>query len=322
MPLSPLGGALDTAPAFATPTFDINPRPLSKVSAPNTMAASAFRVGDRIKDAVASVTPNLVTLAKANPSGFNNFKDGVGDGNATFYVLADTSGNWEAQYGLYSDDASTLTRSALPLSSSTSTGVQVVFSGPVTAFGNWPALAELATACGMAGGRYYGSIAQQGRGVGGVPTLPYRIAYFTPVFVGQAFATFQVGIRSGGNNAPALCDLGLYNTWAGAPYQLLGSQTGVSTVSPGAQLTSRIVPGQPLPPGWYWVGFLSQTPSGLSIFICNATTNAPLLGTDGTGDTTVCGYAWSGLSQLPLIVSTSSLAANSQAPMAIVAAGL
>jgi hypothetical protein len=242
MPLSPLGGALDTAPTFATPTFDINPRPLSKVS-PNLLPVQAFAVGDRIKDG-ATVTPALVTLARANPVGFSNFKDGVGNGNATFYVLTDTTGNWEAQYGVYNDAAGTLTRAAVPLASSGSPGSQVAFSGTISVFGNWPAAALMSTAFGVGNSRFIGPYNRNA----GINSLRSNTVFYLPIFIPQAFSSFQI-MFSGGVNTNV--DVGLYSNRGGAPFQMLGQQTGLNPVVGGQQQTSVISCG-PRPPGMHW----------------------------------------------------------------------
>lgn len=244
MPVVGVGLPPGLGPSPNAPPFDFTARKLAGASAPVPVAPAAFRAGDRIKDAASSVTSSLVTLAKNNPAGFNNFRDGVGDGNSCFYCLIDTAGNWEVTYGQYTDAAGTLTRAAVPMSSNTSPGVQATFSGTVTVFGNWPAGAELATGFGVPTGYFVGPWLRTQQNT----TLRSNYVFYCPVMIPSPFSSFQMMFQGGG--APNSLDVGLYNAVGGVPFQLIGRQTGIAPT--GGVQKSSVITCAPSPQGLYW----------------------------------------------------------------------
>lgn len=85
----------------------------------------AFVVADRVQETTTSTGTGTITLAGA-VTGFQSFA-AVGNGNNTFYTIADQSGsNWEVGIGTYTSSGTTLSRDTV-LSSSNS-GSLVNFS--------------------------------------------------------------------------------------------------------------------------------------------------------------------------------------------------
>jgi len=85
----------------------------------------AFVVADRVQETTTSTGTGTITLAGA-VTGFQSFA-AIGDGNNTFYTIADQSGsNWEVGIGTYTSSGTTLSRDTV-LSSSNS-GSLVNFS--------------------------------------------------------------------------------------------------------------------------------------------------------------------------------------------------
>jgi len=85
----------------------------------------AFVIVDRVQETTTTTGTGTVTLAGA-VTGFQSFA-AVGNGNTTFYTIADQSGsNWEVGVGTYTSSGTTLSRDTV-LSSSNS-GSLVNFS--------------------------------------------------------------------------------------------------------------------------------------------------------------------------------------------------
>ena len=85
----------------------------------------AFVLKDRVQETTTTTGTGTVTLAGA-VTGFQSFA-AVGNGNTTFYTIADSSGsNWEVGVGTYTSSGTTLSRDTV-LSSSNS-GSLVNFS--------------------------------------------------------------------------------------------------------------------------------------------------------------------------------------------------
>ena len=85
----------------------------------------AFVLADRVQETTTSTGTGTITLAGA-VTGFQSFA-AVGNGNNTFYTIADQSGsNWEVGIGTYTSSGTTLSRDTV-LSSSNS-GSLVNFS--------------------------------------------------------------------------------------------------------------------------------------------------------------------------------------------------
>ena len=85
----------------------------------------AFVVADRVQETTTSTGTGTITLAGA-ATGFQSFA-AIGNGNTTFYTIADQTGsNWEVGIGTYTSSGTTLSRDTV-LSSSNS-GSLVNFS--------------------------------------------------------------------------------------------------------------------------------------------------------------------------------------------------
>jgi hypothetical protein len=85
----------------------------------------AFVVADRVQETTTSTGTGTITLAGA-VTGFQSFA-AIGNGNTTFYTIADQTGSdWEVGVGTYTSSGTTLSRDTV-LSSSNS-GSLVNFS--------------------------------------------------------------------------------------------------------------------------------------------------------------------------------------------------
>ena len=85
----------------------------------------AFVVADRVQETTTSTGTGTITLAGA-ATGFQSFAV-IGNGNTTFYTIADQTGSdWEVGVGTYTSSGTTLSRDTV-LSSSNS-GSLVNFS--------------------------------------------------------------------------------------------------------------------------------------------------------------------------------------------------
>jgi hypothetical protein len=98
----------------------------------------AFVVKDRVKETCSSPGTGTVTLLGAS-SGYVSFLS-IGNGNSTYYCIADQSGsNWEVGIGTYGSAGPTLTRDTV-LSNSAGTTAKINFSsGTQDVFVTYPA---------------------------------------------------------------------------------------------------------------------------------------------------------------------------------------
>ncbi len=97
----------------------------------------AFVVADRVQETTASTGTGTITLAGA-ATGFQSFS-AIGDGNTTFYTIADQSGsNWEVGIGTYTASGTTLSRTTV-LSSSNSGSLVNFGAGTKNVFVTYPA---------------------------------------------------------------------------------------------------------------------------------------------------------------------------------------
>ena len=223
---------------------------------------AAFIWGDCVQDTAASVSGSTVTLNGTPPTGFRSFNTGIGDGNYTVYKLADASGNWEINYGVYTNSGLTLARFATPISSSNA-GAQVAsFTGQVNVFCDNPA-ADIA---GKNWGITSSAIGQNAfftaAPVSGSQGAPIN---YIPVWIKQPFSAIVLYIRIitlySGSSTVAL---GLYSNNKGSPFSLLGSQSGINVGtggSTGVNATSSIVMPSPMLPGLYWAACSLNTHS-------------------------------------------------------------
>jgi hypothetical protein len=99
----------------------------------------AFVVGDRVQETAAAPGTATVNLGGA-VTGYQTFVSGIGNGNSTYYTIADQGGaNWEVGIGTVTD-ASPDTLSRDTVIASSAGGSKVNFStGTQTVFCTYPA---------------------------------------------------------------------------------------------------------------------------------------------------------------------------------------
>lgn len=101
----------------------------------------AFVLADRVQETSTTTGTGTVTLAGA-VSGFQSFA-AIGNGNTTFYTIADSSGsNWEIGIGTYTSSGTTLSRDTV-LSSSNSGSLVNFPAGAKNVFVTFPASSTL-----------------------------------------------------------------------------------------------------------------------------------------------------------------------------------
>ena len=101
----------------------------------------AFVLADRVQETTTTTGTGTVTLAGAS-TGFQSFA-AVGNGNSTFYTIADASGsNWEVGIGTYTSSGTTLSRDTV-LSSSNSGSLVNFSAGTKNVFVTFPASSTL-----------------------------------------------------------------------------------------------------------------------------------------------------------------------------------
>ena len=97
----------------------------------------AFVVADRVQETTTTTGTGTVTLLGA-VTGFQSFSV-IGNGNTTFYTIADQSGsNWEVGIGTYTSSGTTLARTTV-LSSSNSGSLVNFGAGTKNVFVTYPA---------------------------------------------------------------------------------------------------------------------------------------------------------------------------------------
>lgn len=101
----------------------------------------AFVLADRVQETTTTTGTGTVTLAGAS-TGFQSFA-AVGNGNSTFYTIADASGSdWEVGIGTYTSSGTTLSRDTV-LSSSNSGSLVNFSAGTKNVFVTFPASSTL-----------------------------------------------------------------------------------------------------------------------------------------------------------------------------------
>ena len=101
----------------------------------------AFVRADRVQETTTTTGTGTVTLAGAS-TGFQSFA-AVGNGNSTFYTIADASGsNWEVGIGTYTSSGTTLSRDTV-LSSSNAGSLVNFSAGTKNVFVTFPASSTL-----------------------------------------------------------------------------------------------------------------------------------------------------------------------------------
>lgn len=97
----------------------------------------AFVLADRVQETTTSTGTGTITLAGA-ATGFQSFAV-IGDGNTTFYTIADQTGSdWEVGIGTYTSSGTTLSRTTV-LSSSNSGSLVNFGAGTKNVFVTYPA---------------------------------------------------------------------------------------------------------------------------------------------------------------------------------------
>ena len=124
----------------------------------------ALIVKDRVKETCAAPGTGTVTLLGA-VNGFSSFSV-IGNGNTTYYCIADQSGNnWEVGVGTYTSSGTTLSRDVVLSNSAGTTALIDFSSGTQDVFVTYPA-----------GRSYYGigeqSIATNNTQISASATIP------------------------------------------------------------------------------------------------------------------------------------------------------
>ena len=97
----------------------------------------AFVVKDRVKETCSSPGTGTVTLLGAS-TGYVSFSV-IGDGNSTYYSIADQSGsNWEVGIGTYTASGTTLSRDTILSNSAGTTSAIDFSSGTQDVFVTYP----------------------------------------------------------------------------------------------------------------------------------------------------------------------------------------
>lgn len=167
----------------------------------------AFVVADRVKVTVSAPgTATPITLGAA-VTGFQNFNV-IGDGNSTFYTIADQSGNnWEVGIGTFTLSGTTLTRTTV-LSNSAGTTSRINFSsGTQDVFVTYPAGRSIYGGAGGAIVVNQTTVNESytiGSGTNGISVGPITIASGKSVTVSGNQKWFVAGTSStGGGGGPA-----------------------------------------------------------------------------------------------------------------------
>lgn len=110
----------------------------------------AFVLADRVQETSTTTGTGTITLARA-VSGFQSFA-AIGNGNTTYYTIADTTGTyWEVGIGTYTSSGTTLSRDTV-LSSSNSGSLVNFPAGTKNVFVTLPAEAALTNSPNLDGG--------------------------------------------------------------------------------------------------------------------------------------------------------------------------
>lgn len=98
----------------------------------------ALVLSDRVQESSTTTGTGAFTLAGAS-NGFQSFNSGVGDGNSTYYTIADSTNNaWEVGIGTYTHSTTSLSRDTV-LASSNSGSLVNFGSGTKQVFVTYPA---------------------------------------------------------------------------------------------------------------------------------------------------------------------------------------
>ena len=110
----------------------------------------AFVLADRVQETSTTTGTGTITLAGA-VSGFQSFA-AIGNGNTTYYTIADTTGTyWEVGIGTYTSSGTTLSRDTVLYSSNSGNLVNFP-AGTKNVFVTLPAEAALTNSPNLDGG--------------------------------------------------------------------------------------------------------------------------------------------------------------------------
>ena len=138
----------------------------------------AFLLADRVQETTTTTGTGTITLAGA-VTGFQSFAV-IGNGNTTFYTIADQSGsNWEVGIGTYTASGTTLARTTV-LSSSNSGNLVNFGAGTKNVFVTYPAGRSVygltaGTGISITAGNGTTTIAATGGGGGSSPIMAAMI---------------------------------------------------------------------------------------------------------------------------------------------------
>lgn len=155
----------------------------------------ALVLKDRVRDTTTTTGTGTVTLSGTPPTGYQAFS-AIGNGNTTYYTIADGLGGWEVGIGTYSSTGPTLARTTV-LASSNGGSLVSFAAGSKEVFVTYPA--ERAIADG------YGTLPVANGGTNGSATpTAGAVAYGT----GTAYAFTSAGtagqvLLSNGSSAPS-----------------------------------------------------------------------------------------------------------------------
>ena len=207
----------------------------------------ALVVADRVLETATSPGTGAVSLLGA-VSGYVSFLTGIGNGNTTYYTIADQSGaNWEVGLGTYNSTGSVLTRTT-PIAGSAATPVNFV-SGTQNVFVTQPA-EKAVYGTGTTLVAPTGTLLPVANGGTGVATLT-GIAYgngtsaFTAASTAQVLSVIgTVPIANGGTNSTATPTAGGAAYGTGTAYAVTAAgTTGQVLTSNGASApTWSVVP--------------------------------------------------------------------------------
>ena len=211
----------------------------------------ALVVADRVLETATSPGTGAVSLLGA-VSGYVSFLTGVGNGNTTYYTIADQSGaNWEVGLGTYNSTGSVLTRTT-PIAGSAATPVNFV-SGTQNVFVTQ--LAEKAVYLDASGNTYAPNLGAATASTGTFTTLTATtltgIAYgngtsaFTAASTAQVLSVIgTVPIANGGTNSTATPTAGgaAYGTDTALAYTAAGTTGQVLTSNGASAPTWSVVP--------------------------------------------------------------------------------
>lgn len=98
----------------------------------------ALVLSDRVQESSTTTGTGAFTLAGAS-NGFQSFNSGVGNGNSTYYTIADSTNNaWEVGIGTYTHSGTSLSRDTILASSNSGSAVNFG-SGAKQVFVTYPA---------------------------------------------------------------------------------------------------------------------------------------------------------------------------------------